>query len=106
MPDAVEILDGRVTRLEEAISNGLARIEDLLRTSITDLKGEQIKDLKDSYTRLADDQRRIWDAIRELEKHRDTTAGGQRVWNSIWNVGSAALGGSGVAIASWLAGKH
>lgn len=71
------------------MSAGLTEIKDLIRREISDLKNEQLKDLKTSldrverdlksehtrvegefrasHTRLADDQRRLWEAVRTLE---------------------------------------
>lgn len=102
----VDALESRVTRLEEAISNGLTRIEDLLRQSIGDLKAEQIKDLKDNYLRLADDQRRLWDAVRVLEKAKSRNDGGMQVVGLIWNVVSACIGGGIVGVLNWLGRAH
>ena len=102
MIDPLQAIDNRVTRLEEAISEGLSRIENLLRQQIQDLKTEQIKDIKDQWLRIADDQRRVWDAIRELEKRANRVDGGHHVVNMIWSLLSAAFGGSLVALISWL----
>jgi hypothetical protein len=85
MPDPLDLLEGRVDSLEKAITDGLSRIEALLRQQIQDLKSEQLKDLKENYLRLADDQRRAWDAIRELEKARNVRDGGGRVIDRIFD---------------------
>jgi hypothetical protein len=103
MPDPIDLLERRVNSLEQAITDGLTRIETLLRQQIQDIKGEQLKDLKDNYQRLADDQRRSWDAIRELEKARSQTAGGARVIDRIWTVVGAP---AAAFVIAWLAATH
>jgi hypothetical protein len=103
MPDPIDLLERRVNSLEQAITDGLTRIETLLRQQIQDIKSEQLKDLKDNYQRLADDQRRAWDAIRELEKSRSQTAGGVRVMDRLWMVLGAPVA---AAIIAWLAATH
>src|SRR4029077_8242830 len=84
MPEPIDLLEGRVDSLEKAITDGLSRIETLLRQQIQDLKSEQLKDLKDNYLRIADDQRRLWDAVRALEMARSRSDGGGRVMDRIW----------------------
>lgn len=103
-PDPVTALDERVNRLEEAIAAGLNRIESLLRQQIQDLKTEQLRDMKDELRRLADDQRRLWDAVRDLEKVRNLNAGGIRVINSIWNLISAGIGAGIMALLNGFSG--
>jgi hypothetical protein len=87
MPDPLDLLEGRVDSLEKAITDGLSRIETLLRQQIQDLKSEQLKDLKDNYRGLALDRGRLWDAVRDLEKTRSNAGvvvrGIDRVW--IWS---------------------
>jgi hypothetical protein len=73
----VAALESRVTRLEDQIVDGIERIEKLLRQEINDLKTEQIKDLREQNTRLADDQRRIWDKITQAEAREYTRSGEQ-----------------------------
>jgi regulator of replication initiation timing len=71
----VAALDQRVSRLESQIVDGIDRIEKLLRQEINDLKTEQIKDLREQNTRLADDQRRLWDRLTEVERRENRRAG-------------------------------
>ena len=99
----VAALDARVTRMEQQISSGFDRLEGLLRQEITELKTEQINDLKKHLERLADDQRRAWDRIVEMERRENRRAGdhsGQhRVLGAIGHFVSAACGGA----ITWLA---
>lgn len=71
-------LENRVTRLENVFSDGLARIESLIRGEITDLKNEQIADLREANRRLADDQRRLWEALRIVENRENQRTGSDR----------------------------
>lgn len=104
----VAALDARVTRMEEQISSGFNRLEGLLRQEITELKNEQINDLKKSNERLADDQRRLWDRVVEMERRENRRAGdssGQnRVFGAIGHFLSAACGGAITWLATWLVG--
>lgn len=71
-------IENRVTRLENVFSDGLARIEALIRGEITDLKNEQIADLREANRRLADDQRRLWEALRIVENRESQRTGSDR----------------------------
>lgn len=99
----VAALDARVTRLEGQITDGFDRIEGLLRQEINDLKAEQISELRKANDRLADDQRRLWDRLIDVERRehgRDETSSGQsRILGGVGHFLSAIAGG---AIA-WLA---
>lgn len=105
----VTVLDARVTRIEEDISSGFKRIENLLRQEITDLKTEQIQDLRKQNDRLADDQRRLWDRVNDMERRenlRDGEHGGQhKVLGGIGHFLSAACGGAITWFVTWLAGS-
>ncbi len=98
----VAALDARVTRLEAAITAGFERLERLLRTEISDLKTEQITDLREANKRLADDQRRLWEALRDLERRESQRVGGRRVLSSIGHFLSAGVGALLTWIATWL----
>lgn len=99
----VAALDGRVTRLENQITEGFDRLEMLLRQEISDLKSEQIADLRKQNERLGDDQRRLWDRLVEVERRENRRAGehgGQgRILSGIWTFVAAVAGG----IITWLA---
>jgi hypothetical protein len=101
-------LDSRVTRLESEISLGFQRIESLLRQEITDLKTDQISDLRKTNERLADDQRRLWDRVSAMELREHGRVGdykGQsRVLGAIGHFLSAAAGGVITWLATWLSG--
>jgi hypothetical protein len=110
---ALAALDGRVTNLERALNESLVRIEALIRQEIHDLKTEQIKDikedvarveadLKEQVKRIADDQRRLWDATRELEKRENQRYGGDRKLGWLGNLIAIALsGGIGGLLTAW-----
>ena len=100
MPDA-GALEGRVTRLENAVTNGFERIEGLLRQEINDLKTEQIKDLREANNRLADDQRRLWDQVTELQRRDYQRIGSGRTIGAITNIMSAVFGGSVAALVAY-----
>jgi chromosome segregation ATPase len=97
-------LQERVNRLEEAITDGLSRIEVLIRQEIKDLKSEQLadikqtidrveRDLKGDHNRLADDQRRLWDRVTSLERRENERRGGFRALHAVWLSVSGVLGG-------------
>lgn len=96
-------LEGRVTRIENQITAGFERVENLLRSEINDLKTEQIKDLREANARLGDDQRRLWDVVTGLLARENQRTGGERRLNSLWNIVSAVIGGSIGVIGTWLA---
>lgn len=102
----VAALDARVTRLEGQITDGFDRIEKLLRLEITELKTEQIKELRDANTRIADDQRRLWERLGDFERRENRRAGDQsgqhRVLGAIGHFLSAAAGGVITWVATWL----
>lgn len=104
----VTALDARVTHLEEDIRAGFERVEKLLRHEINDLKTEQIKDLRDQNNRVADDQRRLWDRLVEMERRENRRAGdhsGQhRIISGIALFLSTACGGAITWLVTWLLG--
>lgn len=83
---------------EDAISVQLAtltdavkRVENKLDKEVSELKSEQIGELKKSYERLADDQRRLWNIVHE---HR----GGLKVSQVILTLVGSLLSGAIVAL--------
>lgn len=97
----VAALETRVTRLENQISAGFERIEELLRSEISDLKTEQLTDLRKTNDRLADDQRRAWEAIRTLEQREAQRYGGDRKVGSWAHFVSGGIGGVITAAVTW-----
>lgn len=80
MTDAdAQLISNRLENLENLIE----RVEALIRQEISDLKKEQIADLRKENERLADDQRRLWEAVRSLEADRNRLHGGGRVVTSM-----------------------
>ncbi len=102
----VAALDNRVTRLENQITVGFQEIKDLLRQEINDLKAEQINELRKANDRLADDQRRLWEKVFDMERRENRRAGeygGQhKVLGAIGHFLSAAAGGVITWLATWL----
>jgi hypothetical protein len=110
---ALSVLDGRVTQLESALNQSLVRIEGLIRQEIQDLKTEQLSEIKKSLDRieresskttdrLADDQRRLWEAVRALEGRENLRTGGNRAFVSAGHFISAIAGGLIAAAVNWL----
>jgi hypothetical protein len=52
----------------QALNATVQRLENLIEKKVGDLKTEQIADVKAAINRIADDQRRIWEAVRALER--------------------------------------
>lgn len=112
MPARISAVEERVTGLESAVTIGFNEIKQLIRQEISDLKGEQLRDIKASIdrvetdlkhenTRLADDQRRLWDAVRALENGRNADVGTSTA-NYTWvsGIGHLISGAIG-ALVSW-----
>jgi hypothetical protein len=94
-------LESRVTRLEDQIAAALERIERRLDKEIGDLKDEQISDLREANRRMADDQRRLWEAVRLLEQRENQRIGGSRALSGITHFLSAIFGGLVTAVGTW-----
>jgi len=104
-----EALEGRVKRLEtdfegmrSSINAGFDRIERLLMREVTDIKNEQIAEQNKKIERLADDQREMWKALRQLEAINAQRVGSSKTINGISHFMSAGLGGLITAIAAYL----
>lgn len=88
-PGLTNLLESRMTMTEagedrinlklENLGDQVSELKDLILREITDLKNEQIADLRRDNERLADDQRRSWEAIRSLEADRNHALGGGKV---------------------------
>lgn len=104
----VAALDHRVTRLEGDIKAGFERLENLLRQEIADLKSEQITELRKANDRLADDQRRLWERLVDMERRENRRAGESggsgRVLSALGHFLSATVGGLIAWMATWLTG--
>ena len=104
----VAALEQRVTRMEDQITTGFNEIKGLLRQEINDLKTEQINDLRESYSRLADDPRRLWDRVTEKErreiKRTGESTGQHRLLSGFSHFLSVGLGGAITWLATWLSG--
>ena len=97
---------GRIAAIETAVSGltaAVGRLEMLIREEIQDLKREQIADLRKNNERLADDQRRAWEAIREMENQRSHDRGGFKVAHAAL---SLFVGIIGAILGAFLARFH
>lgn len=92
---SVERIPAMMEKLEH-LTEGMARLEALISREIQELKSEQIADLKRQNERLADDQRRAWEAIRNIENKGNQYYGGVKVMHAIVATVSG-LFGAGIA---------
>lgn len=74
----------------------------MLRRSITDLKTEQITDLREANKRLGEEVRRAWEAIERLRARDEQRAGGNRALERVWNVISGLVGAAAALVGWWL----
>ena len=113
VPERIPVLEERVARLEHGVTAGLERIENIIRQEIQDLKSDQLKDIKASidrverdlkgdHQRLADDQRRLWEAVRTLEKSNNERIGGTKTASAVAHLTSGTVGGTIAAIVAWM----
>lgn len=72
---SVPVILAQLRHLGEAVQ----RIEATIAKDISLLKTEQIAELRKAVDRIADDQRRLWEALRPLERRQYEQAGGSRV---------------------------
>ena len=120
MPDRIPVLEQRVKNAEEAINKmpdrmaaAIGEVKEFIRQEVSDLKTDHLsgirstidrveRDLKGEHARLADDQRRMWDAIRKLEDDRNREAGSKRATTGIGHTATALLSGSGGGFIAWM----
>jgi hypothetical protein len=102
----VAALEGRVTRLENAVVDGFNRLEAMLRQEIGDLKNEQINELRKLIERVSDDQRRAWDAIREGERRDYERSGTNKIISGISHFAAIVFGGVITWFATYLTSGH
>lgn len=116
MGERIPALEQRVAHLEATLTNGFSRLEEILRQQISDLKNEQLRDIKATidrverdgkiaHERLADDQRRLWDAVRALENDRSQRGGAVSVWHGLAHAVTAMLSGAVGAALAWFLGR-
>lgn len=67
----------------KSLTAAVARLERVIEKEINQLKAEQIADLKTSISRIADDQRRLWEAVRALELRSSGQGGAFRVIHGV-----------------------
>ncbi len=82
----------------EHLTASVQRLEGLIVREIQELKSEQIADLRRQNERLADDQRRAWEAIRHLENKCSQYYGGMKMAHTITATVSALIGASIAAV--------
>lgn len=91
---------GQFSRIEATVDQlvaTVARLETLIREEIADLKREQIADLRKQNERISDDQRRAWEAIRELEANAHKSSGRASMVHASMSVLASLLSGGLVA---------
>ena len=88
---SVERIPAMMEKLEH-LTESVARLDDLIRREIQELKSEQIADLKRQNERLADDQRRAWEAIRNLENSQNQAFGGVKAIHGVIGTVSGLIG--------------
>jgi len=86
----VERIPAMIQQLEN-LSQAIGRLEGLIHNEISDLKNEQIADLKRAVERIADDQRRLWEAVRAIENARSATQGGVKTLYAVFVIASSIL---------------
>lgn len=82
----------------ENLAKSVERVEKLIENEINDLKNEQIAELRRDNERLADDQRRAWEAIRSLENDRNLAHGGGKVFTGIITAVISIISSSAAAV--------
>ena len=88
--------EAQVTQQLEHLTASIDRLEQLIMREIQDLKSEQIADLRRHIERLADDQRRAWEAIRTIENSTYQYYGGVKALHATIAIISGMLG-AGIA---------
>ena len=86
----VERIPAMIQQLEN-LSQAIGRLEGLIHNEISDLKNEQIADLKRAVERIADDHRRLWEAVRAIENARSATQGGVKTLYAVFVIASSIL---------------
>lgn len=91
------------SRVEVALEAAVSRLESLIRSEIILLKNEHLARIERDFERLADDQRRSWDAIRLLERRDAERTGGNKTWHAVvaGTIGLVAAVLGGVAEKIW-----
>ena len=99
----VPALEGRVSRLEVAVTDGFKRIELLIQKEITDLKSEQLAQFQRTLDWTLDDQRAAWAAIRLLEQYSKQR---QRIAQIVGGFLAVGFGGFVTWLATFLTAQH
>jgi hypothetical protein len=76
------------------VGEAVVRVEKLIEKEIADLKADNNKMID----RLADDQRRLWEAVRSLENDRNKAHGGGKVMAGMITSVISILGSSAAAV--------
>ncbi len=92
-PERIPAIFERLDHLTETVN----RLEELIMREIKELKSEQIAELKRQNERLADDQRRAWEAIRAIENRENRMAGRDRAVQAMIGVIGLFLGSAATA---------
>lgn len=120
MADRVPSLERRVTKVESAveampdrIAKAIAEVKDFFHEELQELKADHLtgirqtierveRDLKGENARLADDQRRMWDAVRKLEDDRNRQVGVRGATSTLRQTLIGLSSGGIGAVIGWL----
>lgn len=89
-----DLISSQLLALHEAVR----RVENKLDKEVSELKSEQIADLRKANDRLADDQRRVWEAVRAVESYQSQHHGGLRVGQIFLTIFGSLCSGAIVAL--------
>jgi hypothetical protein len=99
----IAALEVRITRLENdfvdlrtTITSGFADIKAMLREEISDLKKEQISDIKN-------DNQRLWKEVADLKIARNERDGSNKAFINITHFIAVMFGGLVTWLATWIA---
>jgi hypothetical protein len=84
----------------KTLQQGQLRLETMLDREIKQLKTEQIADLRRDKDRLADDQRRLWEAVSLLQQNQHISAGGRQMVQTLMTACVGLVSGGMGAVAA------
>jgi hypothetical protein len=93
-------LGGAIEHIQKSMEGSVARLEALIAREIGEIKTEQIADSKRSIERLADDQRRMWEALRVIETRQADQGGAFRAIHGFAIFAGSLVSGGFVAALS------
>lgn len=93
-PDRVGAQDQLILAKLDNLAVKVDALDKKIENEVRDLKTEQIADLRRSFDRLADDQRRLWDRLVTVENDRSRTIGKSGAIQGILVTGASFLSAS------------